>query len=274
MLGSTADAEDAVQEAWLRLSRQGEGSIDDLGRWLTTVVGRICLDILRSLQGRRDEPFDSETHDEPVTSDPADDPEGEAILADSIGLSLLVVLEMLSPAERVAFVLRDVFDVPFEEIAPIVGRSVAASRQIASRARRRVQGARESDQDIRSQRHLVDAFLAAAREGNFEALLEVLDPEIVMRADDAVMAMAGGYLGGEREKRGAKAVGAVFAGGARAALPALIGGAYGLAWVQHREVRTAFVFTYGKDRITGVEMVADPYRLAGLGIEVLGKQAD
>ena len=213
MLGSTGEADDAVQEAWLRLSRSQPAGIENLGGWLTTVVARVCLDTLRSRKSRREEPLDGEPQPAPG-HERSLDPEREAELADSVGLALLVVLEALAPAERVAFVLHDMFDLPFEEIAPIVGRSPTAARQLASRARRRVRGGRTSS-DVASQRRVVDAFLAAARSGDIAGLLAVLDPDVVLRADRAAV-----RLGDVTELHGAEAVAANFKGKAQAARPA------------------------------------------------------
>src|ERR687892_1168552 len=191
MLGSVSEADDAVQEAWLRLSRRAEqDELDNLRAWLTTVVARICLDMLRARRSRREESLDAHLPDPIVRRADGTDPEHEALLADSVGLALLVVLETLSPAERLAFVLHDIFAVPFDEIAPIVDRSPEAARQLASRARRRVQGRTATpDADLDTQREVVDAFLAAAREGDFEALLEVLDPDVVLRADGGAVSI-------------------------------------------------------------------------------------
>src|SRR5687767_6697381 len=184
MLGSSSEADDAVQEAWLRLSRADTSDVENLGGWLTTVVGRVCLDMLRSRTSRREEPLDADVPERTASRADGGDPEHEALLADSVGLALLVVLETLEPAERLAFVLHDMFAVPFDEIAPIVDRSPTAARQLASRARRRVQGETPTpDADLDTQREVLDAFIAAAREGDFEALLEVLDPDVVLRAD-------------------------------------------------------------------------------------------
>ncbi|HEY2792865.1 MAG TPA: sigma-70 family RNA polymerase sigma factor, partial [Micromonosporaceae bacterium] len=212
MLGSATEAEDAVQEAWLRLSRADADSVDNLGGWLTTVVARICLDMLRSRKSRREEPLESS----PVRHSTAD-PEQEAVLSDSVGLALLIVLDTLAPAERLAFVLHDMFDVPFDEIAPIVDRSEAAARQLASRARRRVQGADpdappDQERDAERRRAVVEAFLAAARGGDFEALLTVLDPDVVVRADRIAAA-----AGADPETRGALAVAGMFNGRAEGA---------------------------------------------------------
>src|SRR6059036_3236809 len=184
MLGSLSEADDAVQESWLRLSRTDTSGVENLGGWLTTVVARVCLDMLRSRQSRREEPFTPDAPEPVASGTSGSSPEHEALLADSVGLALLVVLDRLTPAERLAFVLHDMFAVPFEDIAPIVARSPAAARQLASRARRRVQGATpDPDADLAKQREIVDAFLAASRAGDFEALLAVLDPEVVFRVD-------------------------------------------------------------------------------------------
>src|SRR5713226_3500922 len=223
MLGSLSEADDAVQEAWLHLSRADTSGVANLGGWLTTVVARVCLDMLRSRKSRREEPLGAEVP--PVSRADGIDPEHEALLADSVGLALLVVLGTLDPAERLAFVLHDMFAVPFDEIAPIVGRSPTAARQLASRARRRVQGASTvPDANRARQREVVDAFLAASRGGDFDALLAVLDPDVVLRADPAAMPS-----GAATEIRGATAVAKRAAkGGARAAQPALVNGAVGV----------------------------------------------
>src|SRR5213594_2489906 len=208
MLGSQSEADDAVQETWLRLSRVDTSGVENLGGWLTTVVGRVCLDMLRSRKSRREHPLDT------TVIEPAADPEHEAVMADSIGLALLVVLETLSPAERVAFVLHDMFGMAFEDIAPIVGRSEVATRQLASRARRRVQGAEPAGgTSVGSRREIVDAFLAASRGGDFTALLALLDPDVVLIADDATV-RTGGI---DKRVVGAERVAAQFAGRARAA---------------------------------------------------------
>jgi RNA polymerase sigma-70 factor, ECF subfamily len=262
MLGSPTEADDAVQETWLRLSRSDTAGVTNLGGWLTTVVARVCLDQLRSRKARREEPF-APNVPEPVANS---DPEREAQLADSVGLALLVVLETLAPAERVAFVLHDMFDLPFEDIAPIVGRTLAATRQLASRARRRVQGAATvPDTDRARRRALVDAFLAASREGDFTALLAVLDPEVVLRADAAAVQM-----GATSEVRGAKAVADTFKGRARAAQPVLINGVPGLVWLVGGEPRVVFEFTTAGERIVAIDLIADAERIHGLDLEVLG----
>src|SRR2546430_15722237 len=214
MLGSLSEADDAVQEAWLRLSRSNASEVANLGGWLTTVVGRVCLDMLRSRKSRREESLDAQAPDPIESHEVGVDPEHQAVLADSVGLALLVVLETLTPAERIAFVLHDMFDLPFDEIAPIVGRSPTAARQLASRARRRVQGGRAAalpDADLTSQREVVEAFLAATRAGDFNALLAVLDPDVARRADPA------GAPPGGSEVRGAPVVAKLALAGSRRA---------------------------------------------------------
>jgi RNA polymerase sigma-70 factor, ECF subfamily len=261
MLGSRSEVDDAVQEAWLRLSRSDAGEIENLSGWLTTVVARVCLDMLRSRKSRREEPLG------PHVPEPVANPEHEqeAELADSVGTALLVVLETLAPAERLAFVLHDMFAVPFEEIAPIVGRTPAAARQLASRARRRVQGAPSApDADVTQQRKILDAFLAASRNGDFEALLAVLDPDVVFRADPVAVRM-----GGHAEIRGAAAVAETFKGRAQAAKPALIDGAMGIAVIFGGRLRIALNLTITGDRIVGIEAVADPERLRQFDLTVL-----
>jgi RNA polymerase sigma-70 factor (ECF subfamily) len=265
ILGSRTEAEDAVQEAWLRLSRSDASGVENLGGWLTTVVSRVCLDLLRSRKSRREEALDAAGPEPIATGDAAVDLEHEALLADSMGLALLVVLETLAPAERVAFVLHDMFAVPFGEIAPIVGRTPTASRQLASRARRRVQGAaRVSDADRTRQREVVDAFLAASRGGDFEALLALLDPEVVVRADRAAVAS-----GAEAEIRGAAAVAKTFAGRARAAQPALVNGDVGLVWAPGGRPRVVFGFTITGGKIVGIDLVADPEVVRRLDLAIL-----
>jgi RNA polymerase sigma factor (sigma-70 family) len=273
MLGSSSEAEDAVQEAWLRLSRSDAGGIDNLAGWLTTVVARVCLNMLQSRRSRREESLDAQLTEPVVRTDGAIDPEQEAVLADSVGLALLVVLDTLSPAERVAFVLHDMFGVPFEEVAPIVDRSAAATRQLASRARRRVQGAAPVPDRAR-QRRVVGAFLAASRGGDFEALLAVLDPEVVLRADRmAVAAAAANAAQGAPqlvpEVRGAAAVADAFAGRAQAARLALVDGVVGAAWVHAGQTRVVFAFTVRDDRVTEMALIADPERIAQLDVELL-----
>jgi RNA polymerase sigma factor (sigma-70 family) len=262
MLGATGEAEDAVQEAWLRLSRADAAGIENLGGWLTTVVARVCLDTLRSRKARREEPLDGEP--EPGAGyQHATDPEREAELADSVGLALLVVLEALAPAERVAFVLHDMFDLPFEEIAPIVGRSPTAARQLASRARRRVRGTTTSS-DVASQRTVVDAFLAAARSGDVAGLLAVLDPDVVLHADRAAQ-----RLGDVAELRGADVVAANFKGKAQTARPALVDGALGIVVAPQGRLLLALKLTFAGDRIAAIDVVADRDRLEALDLSTL-----
>lgn len=269
MLGSTGEADDAVQEAWLRLSRTDADAVQNLGGWLTTVTARVCLDMLRSRKSRREDGF-SDAPPEMADSAAGSDPAREAELADSVGLAMLVVLEALSPAERVAFVLHDMFDLPFEEIAPIVGREPAATRQLASRARRRVRGAEpDPDADVRGQRRVVEAFLRAAREGDFEALLAVLDPDVVLHAD--AMAVAGARANAAAgappvapEIHGAHAVATVFSGRAAAAQLALVGGAAGAVYAPGGVTVTAFVFEVVDGRVVGLSVVSDPGEIAVL----------
>jgi RNA polymerase sigma-70 factor (ECF subfamily) len=268
MLGSLNEADDAVQEAWLRLSRSGTSGVENLGGWLTTVVARVCLDMLRSRKSRREEPLGAHVPEPIANGKDGTDPEHEALLADSVGLALLVVLDTLTPAERLAFVLHDIFAVPFDEIAPIVGRSPAAARQLASRARRRVQGAATvPNADLARQREVVDAFLAALRGGDFDGLLAVLDPDVVVRADAAAVAP-----GGSREVRGARtwATGALaFSRGARFAQPALVNGAVGLVVAPRGRLFRVLSFTITRGKIVQIDVVADPARLRHLDLAVL-----
>jgi RNA polymerase sigma factor (sigma-70 family) len=264
MLGSAGEADDAVQEAWLRLSRADTSDVDNLGGWLTTVVARVCLNMLQSRRSRREEPIGAYGADPAAGGQDGVDPEDEALLAEGVGLALLVVLDALTPAERLAFVLHDMFDVPFEEVAAIVGRSPAAARQLASRARRRVQGSEPPDTDLARQRAVVDAFLAASRGGDFDALLAVLDPEVVLRADPAAVRM-----GVSREVRGAAAVAETFAGRARAARPALVDGVPAAVWAPGGRPRVVIGFTIAGGRIVGIDLLADPERLRRLDLAVL-----
>ena len=258
MLGSLAEADDAVQEAWFRLSRAGTNGVADLRGWLTTVVARVCLDMLRSRNARREVVLNTHMPDAIVSRAGGIDPEHEAVLADSVGLALLVVLERLTPAERLAFVLHDMFDLPFEEIAPLVGRSPAAARQLASRARRRVQGAATAaDADRTRQREVVDAFLAAARAGDFAALLGVLDPDVVVRTEHA-------------QVRGAPAVAErAMKERARAARAALVNGAVGVIVAPQGRLLMVLRFTIGRGRIVAIDVVSDPARLRRLDLAVL-----
>jgi RNA polymerase sigma factor (sigma-70 family) len=265
ILGSVNDAEDAVQEAWLRLSRSDSDDIENLGGWLTTVVARVSLNMLQTRKSRREEPQGAHVPEEIAGRADADRPEDEAILADSIGPALLVILDTLDPAERLAFVLHDMFAVPFDEIASIVGRSPAATRQLASRARRRVQGADASaGTDRVRQREIVAAFLAASRNGQFDALLSLLDPEVVLRADEVAVQM-----GAAAEVLGASAVAETFSGRARAAQLALVGGEAGAMWVVDGRPRVVFGFTITDEKIVGIDLISDPTTLQGLDLELL-----
>jgi RNA polymerase sigma-70 factor (ECF subfamily) len=262
MLGSRAEADDAVQEAWLRLGRSDTSAVANLTGWLTTVVARVCLDMLRSRKTRREEPT-VEDAAETIAAD--DDPEHAALLADSVGLALLVVLKTLTPAERVAFVLHDMFDLAFEEIAPIIGRSAVATRQLASRARRRVQGGPlNPDDNLARQREVAAAFLAASRDGNFDGLLAVLDPEVAFRADRAAVQM-----GGTAALNGAAAVAQTFKGRARAARLALVDGAVGLAVVLQGRLRVLLALTIADGKITAIDAIADPEHIAQLDVQML-----
>src|SRR6266511_2520684 len=263
ILGSLNEADDAVQESWLRLIRSDHASLENLRAWLTTVVARVCLDMLRA---RREEPGGLRVPD-PILNDIDElDPEQQLLLAGSVGLALQVVLETLGPAERIAFVLHDVFAIPFDEIAPIVGRSEAAARQLASRARRRVQGTATVPETDRSrQREVVGAFLAASRGGDFDALLAVLDPDVVVRADHAAA-----QVGAPKEIRGAAAVAANFKGRARAAQPALIDGLAGAVWAPGGQPRVVLSFTITDGKIVAIDLLADPTRLGELDLEILG----
>jgi RNA polymerase sigma-70 factor (ECF subfamily) len=265
MLGSLSEADDAVQEAWLRLNRSDTDGVHNLGGWLTTVVARVSLDMLRTRRSRREEYVGSWLPEPIVSMDEESDPEKQALLADSVGLALLVVLEALSPSERLAFVLHDMFGLPFEEIAPIVERSPAAARQLASRARRRVHGTPPpTDADLSEQRELVDAFLAAARAGDFEGLVAVLDPDVVFNID----------TGGIPRRGGEPAVGAeavadqVVTSGYRrlvdAARPALVNGAAGLVIAPHDRPIAVIGFTMRDGRIVEIDLVADPEKLQGV----------
>src|SRR5215217_750263 len=275
MLGSLSEADDAVQESWLRLSRADTSDVANLGGWLTTVVGRVCLDMLRSRTSRREEPLGEHLPERTVArlgrvDGQADgsDPEHEALLADSVGVALLVVLETLNPAERLAFVLHDMFAVPFDEIAPIVDRSPEAARQLASRARRRVQGERAvPDADLDTQRAILDAFLAASRDGDFDALVALLDPDVVLRADVGRLA-----AGRAREVRGAAAVAGQALGYSqlgRVVRPALVNGAVGAVSTRDGEPFSVGAFTVRGGKIVAIDILADPERLSRLDLTSL-----
>jgi RNA polymerase sigma factor (sigma-70 family) len=248
MLGSLPEAEEAVQDAWLRLSRAGAEGVENLGGWLTTIVARVCLNALQARKVRPEQPAGLRMPDPVVTREDQTDPEHEALLADSVGLALLVVLDTLDPAERLAFVLHDMFDLPFEEIAPMVGRSPTAARQLASRARRRVQGAAVPplDRDLARQREVVDAFFAAGRAGDFDALVRVLDPEVVLRSD----------LPKVGEQRGASV------------LPVLVNGTAGAVIVEDGRATSVMGFTVSGGRIVEIDVVTDPGRLSQLGLDL------
>jgi RNA polymerase sigma-70 factor (ECF subfamily) len=305
MLGSPSDADDAVQEAWLRLNRSDAAAIDNLGGWLTTVVARICLDVLRSRRTRGELPAGGANGADPAghrghvtdlttalasgrASLPGgggaawDEPDSAAVLADTIGPALMLVLDALAPAERVAFVLHDLFEVPFEEIAPIVDRSPVAARQLASRARRRVRASAETTprpagEARRPQRRIVDAFLAASRNGDFTALLAVLDPNVVLRADPVAVGFARrnaarGAPPLEAELRGAETVARAFVGRAAAAELAVIAGLPGAAWAPGGRPRLLFAFATDGDRVVSIELIADAERIAGLEVSLLPPQ--
>jgi RNA polymerase sigma factor (sigma-70 family) len=264
MLGSVSDADDAVQDYWLRLSRSDASSVENLQAWFTTGVARVCLDVLRSRRSRREEPLEPRLPEPIVSPEDGVDPEHEALLADSVGLALLVVLETLTPAERLAFVLHDMFAVPFDEIAALVERTPEATRQLASRARRRVRGAPVPDVDLDRQRELVDAFLAAARGADFDALVAVLDPDVVLRIDRGPKAREA-----SRELRGAPAVakrGVAFSPLATFARPALVNGAAGFVVARHDRLLGVAGFTVAHGKIVEIDLLMDPTRLRELDL--------
>jgi RNA polymerase sigma-70 factor (ECF subfamily) len=263
MLGSRVEAEDAVQETWLRLRRTDAAQIENVGGFLTTVIGRVCLDRLRARQARPEVPVDELA---PGTADDAaTDPVDEAMLAESVGAALMVVIDQLGPAERVAFVLHDVFAVPFDEIARILGRTPDATRQLASRARRRLQGnASTADLDLVRQRDVVSAFLRAARGGDFDALLGLLHPDVVLVPDAAAVSM-----GSMREMRGAGEVASALSGGARGATLAVIGGVAGLVWAPGGQIRGVVRFVIRDDRIVEITVTGDAARIADFEIVTL-----
>lgn len=260
MLGSLSEAEDAVQEAWLRLQNAERGAIGNLGGWLTTVVARLCLDILRSRKIRREQSLEAggSAAESASTRETAPSVEDEALMADSVGLALMVVLQTLEPAERIAFVLHDMFDLSFDEIAPVVGRSSTAARQLASRARRRVQGKKPdtSEAELVNQRHVVDAFLAAARAGDFDTLVSLLDPDVSFSGDRTIA-----RLGGFSEARGAQTIARYFSGKAQAARSALVDGEIGVVVAPRGKLLLVLNVTIRGGRIAALEAVADPERL-------------
>jgi RNA polymerase sigma factor (sigma-70 family) len=262
MLGSLPEAEEAVQDAWLRLSRSGAGGVENLGGWLTTIVARVCLNALQARKVRPEQPAGLRMPDPVVTREGDADPERVLLLADSVGLALLVVLDTLPPAERLAFVLHDMFDLPFEEIAPMVGRSATAARQLASRARRRVQGAAvTAEPDRARQREVVDAFFAAGRAGDFDALVRVLDPDVVLRSDVPKIG----------EQRGATRVARLARVGARrsaSVLPVLVNGTAGAVIVEDGRATSVMGFTVSGGRIVEIDVVTDPERLGQLGLDL------
>ena len=265
MLGSLSDADDAVQEAWLRLSRSDTSGVENLAGWLTTIVARVSLNMLQSRKARREEPVGASPPEEAGSGADGTGPEHEVVLADSVGLALLVVLDTLTPAERLAFVLHDMFAVPFEEIAPIVERSPAATRKLASRARLRVQGADTApDSDLTRQREIVRAFLAASRNGDLGALVAALDPDVVLRADQAAVRM-----GAEAEVRGAAAVAGFFSGRAKAARLALVNGVAGAVWATGGRPRVVFGFTITEGKISTISLRGDPALLRELDLVFL-----
>ena len=272
ILGSAWDSEDALQESWLRISRAEVAQVANLEGWLTTVVARVCLDALKWRESRREDLTPDDPRRNVAGSARGEGPEEEAMLADSIGVAMLILLDALRPAERVAFVLHDMFDVPFEDIAAIVGRTPESARQLASRARRRVRGA-SAGRDAGTARHgeLVRAFLAASRAGNFSGLLALLDPAATLRGDAAVVAMGGAaYWGSDRLDagiQGADAVARKFSGRATAARSAFIDGEPGAVWMEAHEVRVAFRFSITDDRIVAIDLIADPSTLAQSVIE-------
>ncbi|WP_067572872.1 sigma-70 family RNA polymerase sigma factor [Nocardia acidivorans] len=256
MLGSSAEAEDAVQETWLRLSRTDIGEIENLAGWLTTVVGRVCLNMLQSRSTRREDPLGELDAPEAESG-----PEQQALLGDSIGAALLIVLDTLAPTERLAFVLHDMFAVPFEDVGAVLGKTPAAARQLASRARRRVRGVEEVTGDRERQQRVVEAFLSASREGDFAALLALLDPDVVLRSDPAAIA-----FGSAAELRGMDAVAEMFCGRAQGARPARVDGRAGAIWSVGGNPRVVFDFTVAGGRIIGIELLADPELLGELDL--------
>jgi RNA polymerase sigma-70 factor (ECF subfamily) len=269
MLGSLAEADDAVQETWLRLRRSDASGVDNLGAWLTTIVARVCLNVLRSRNTRREEPMGMNVPDPVISRVNGTNPEDEALLADSVGLALLVVLQTLTPAERLAFVLHDMFDLPFEEIAPVVGRSPATARQLASRGRRRVRGAdiRVPDPDVARQREVVDAFFAAARRGDFDALVAILDPDVVLRSDGGTARPDASVV-----LRGAAAVAGrtlTIDQPSEPKLPILVNGAAGVVVTQGGQPVAVIGFTVSRGKIVEIDAITDPERLLRLNLAAL-----
>jgi RNA polymerase sigma-70 factor (ECF subfamily) len=268
MLGSLSEADDAVQEAWIRLSRSDTSDVENMRAWLTTVVGRVCLNLLRSRRTRREAPLETHVADPIVQPEAGIDPEHEAVLGDSIGLALLAVLDALSPAERIAFVLHDVFAIPFDDIAPIVGRSSAATRQLASRGRRRVQGAPVPDADLDGQWAVVDAFLAASRDGDFERLLDALDPDVTLRSDGGTARPGLVTLvhGATEVATNAMTFRRVAVNATRALVNGMPGG---VAWLPDGRPFAVLSFTVVGGRIVEIDVLADPERLAALDLDLV-----
>jgi RNA polymerase sigma factor (sigma-70 family) len=269
MLGSLAEADDAVQDAWVRVSRAGAGEVENLGGWLTTIVARVCLNVLRSRGARREDAIGAYVPDPVVTPEGALPPDEEAVLADSVGLALLVVLDTMAPAERLAFVLHDMFDLPFEEIAPMVGRSPAAARQLASRARRRVRGAEvpAPDADLARQRDVVDAFFLAARGGDFEALVALLDPDVVLRADFGARRRPASRVVHGAEDVARQAL--MFSVPAAELHPALVNGAAGVVVTVHGQPFAVMGFTVTEGRIVEIDAIGDADRVGRIAASVL-----
>ncbi|HEX4215676.1 MAG TPA: sigma-70 family RNA polymerase sigma factor [Candidatus Dormibacteraeota bacterium] len=265
MLSSLNDADDAVQEAWIRLNRNHRTGVENLNGWLTTVVARVCMDMLRQRKARREYSLHEELPGKIAPQEVGIDPEEEAVVADSVGLALLVVLDALTPAERVAYVLHDMFDLPFDEIGPILHRSEIAARKLASRARRRVHGAQTPDaRSLDRRREVVEAFMAASREGNFRRLLSLLDPEVVLTGDGEAI-----RLGSTEEVTGAQGVARTFATRARAVRLALVDGSPAMVWASGDALKVVFLFTLAAGRIARIDLIADPDHLERLAVEIL-----
>jgi len=265
MLGSRSEAEDAVQEAWLRLSRSDHRNIENLGGWLTTVVARVCLDLLRTRSSRREESLESDASQDALSREVGGDPEQELLLANSIGLALLVVLDTLTPAERIAFVLHDMFDLPFEEIASVVGRSPLAARQLASRARRRVRGTTDlSAADLTRQRQVIDAFLTASRSGDFDSLIALLDPDVVLHADRGPAGVPTEIRGASRVARQALA----YSRNVRFAQPALVNGMIGILVAPQGRLSVVLEFKIRDAKIFEVDVITEPMRLRELDLAI------
>lgn len=275
MLGSHDEAEDAVQEAWIRLARSKSEDLENLKGWLTTIVTRVCLDVLRSRKSRREEPLDQSVYE--IPNEGSGNPEEDVLIGDSIGPALLLVLDLLSPNERVAFVLHDLFDLSFEEIALMIDRTETATRQLASRARRRVRGAGPLPEDLKCQQEVVSAFFAASRNGNFDAILKLLHPNVVLRADETAVKIAeaneskGAPLV-KREIRGARNVADIFNGKAAEAKLALVNGLPGATWAPGGKPLVAFSFSFKEGTISAIDIIMDPKRLPFIDIAIIDKE--